>query len=422
MRIRNKKNNGFTLMELMVASLLSLLIVAGLMAAFHSHTSFYHSQEEISQTQYNLRVAMETIKDDLKRAGFMSTPDSNLDPRICQPRPNPVIQAIQLQHNNGYVPNNSLYNTIIQPDLLVLSGNYSDSEIFWAKTIKGNLVYLQYNAADPDDPFPPTQDSFGFTFNKNALLRIVNHGEKNATMFANIVSANFGQQLIQVVNNIPRIGQQGAGCGITGWGEGTEINVVNLIAYRVENPLNTLDGSSGLSPGEKVLKSNKIYSDRLNNTAVLVKYQLDPTQKNLTPLQNSREVVAENVIDFQVWFRFNNPNGPVADEPFIVTTENPQVAPFQGDPFAVSWTGSLPCGSNQLGSNSCPVNEIRSAIIKLAVRTSREDPNFIDPSFITGKNINPYMWFRPSSTSGSSARVRVLITEVLLNNIALNSF
>ena len=54
----NNKNRGFTLIELMVAMVISTIVLAGVYAAYHSQVKSYTKQKVVIEMQQNVRNAM----------------------------------------------------------------------------------------------------------------------------------------------------------------------------------------------------------------------------------------------------------------------------------------------------------------------------------------------------------------------------
>lgn len=78
---------GFTLVELMVASAISLLLLAGVIQIFLANKQTYNLQQSISFIQENSRFALEFLGRDIRMGGFMGcistspiTISNNLDP------------------------------------------------------------------------------------------------------------------------------------------------------------------------------------------------------------------------------------------------------------------------------------------------------------------------------------------------------
>ena len=66
----NSKKNGFTLIELMIAMVLGLILVAGVIQIFISNKQAYHVTDAHSRLQDNARFALEVLSRDVRSAGF----------------------------------------------------------------------------------------------------------------------------------------------------------------------------------------------------------------------------------------------------------------------------------------------------------------------------------------------------------------
>jgi len=67
----NKKQSGFTLIELMVAMVISLMLMAGTISIFISNKQVYRVSEASSRVQESGRFALNFLKRDIRMAGFM---------------------------------------------------------------------------------------------------------------------------------------------------------------------------------------------------------------------------------------------------------------------------------------------------------------------------------------------------------------
>lgn len=75
-----KNDNGFTLVEILVAMLVSGLVLSGIYSTYQSQQRSYILQEQIAQMQQNQRAAMYMISRELRMAGF--DPSSSADAGI----------------------------------------------------------------------------------------------------------------------------------------------------------------------------------------------------------------------------------------------------------------------------------------------------------------------------------------------------
>jgi type IV pilus assembly protein PilW len=66
----NSKQKGFTLLELMIAMVLGLILVAGVIQIFISNKQAYRVTDAHSKLQDNARFALEVLSSDIRSAGF----------------------------------------------------------------------------------------------------------------------------------------------------------------------------------------------------------------------------------------------------------------------------------------------------------------------------------------------------------------
>jgi type IV pilus assembly protein PilW len=66
-------NKGFTLVELLVAMIISGIVAAGIYSTFYSQQKSYLTQEQIAAMQQNLRGAMHILGRDIRMAGYNPT-------------------------------------------------------------------------------------------------------------------------------------------------------------------------------------------------------------------------------------------------------------------------------------------------------------------------------------------------------------
>jgi type IV pilus assembly protein PilW len=66
-------DNGFTLLELVVATAISMVILGAIAGTFMTQTKFYNAQEQVNEMQQNARAAMDLLTRDIKLAGYDPT-------------------------------------------------------------------------------------------------------------------------------------------------------------------------------------------------------------------------------------------------------------------------------------------------------------------------------------------------------------
>ncbi|MGD9160532.1 MAG: prepilin-type N-terminal cleavage/methylation domain-containing protein [Desulfobacteraceae bacterium] len=65
-----RREEGFTIVELMIASALSLIVMAGIYTIYQSQTRSYVVREQITVMQQNLRAGMVLMTSDIRMAGY----------------------------------------------------------------------------------------------------------------------------------------------------------------------------------------------------------------------------------------------------------------------------------------------------------------------------------------------------------------
>lgn len=71
------KDNGFTLIELMIAITISSIVMAGIVTSYHVQVKTKVTQEVIVEAQQNLRAAMQVMTREIRMAGYDPTNSGN---------------------------------------------------------------------------------------------------------------------------------------------------------------------------------------------------------------------------------------------------------------------------------------------------------------------------------------------------------
>ena len=79
MNIKRHKqyNHGFTLVELMITLLISMIVVGSIYTAFISQQHTYIVQDQVAEMQQNIRAALMMITREIRMAGYDPTGDAN---------------------------------------------------------------------------------------------------------------------------------------------------------------------------------------------------------------------------------------------------------------------------------------------------------------------------------------------------------
>jgi type II secretory pathway pseudopilin PulG len=139
---------GFTLVELTVALVAGLIVAMGIVGLSRSATATFHEEMRNAAAEASLRSAMDRLRADLARAGYMSTGNIQYDTAIARAPtdPNNVqgisanmggllrLAAVQLS-DGGSVTQNVLslsanQNPALAPDYIEIGGNMTTSDQF----------------------------------------------------------------------------------------------------------------------------------------------------------------------------------------------------------------------------------------------------------------------------------------------------
>src|SRR3569832_1486361 len=81
---RRHVTRGFTLVELMVAMVGGLFVSMTVFALAKHSSSFSMQQSRVSDATLQTTVGFERLRNDISRAGFLSTPNIVDDPSVCR--------------------------------------------------------------------------------------------------------------------------------------------------------------------------------------------------------------------------------------------------------------------------------------------------------------------------------------------------
>ena len=80
------KNSGFTLIELMVAMVVSLLAVSSIYSLGAAMSKQFYEEQRVATSQGTSRVAIMELRRDISRAGLFGSPNGTLEP-TCDATP-----------------------------------------------------------------------------------------------------------------------------------------------------------------------------------------------------------------------------------------------------------------------------------------------------------------------------------------------
>jgi type II secretory pathway pseudopilin PulG len=332
---------GFTLIELTVALVAGLAVVLGLMTLSREASRTFNEEVRSTAAEASMRTANDRLRADLSRAGFMSTGNIQMDPRICLPlgttmanvNPQPPfgIQSLQGVYVNygGSVagaPLSSNQTIPLTPDVILIAGNMTTAEqlpvLSQAPAPSGSCTRLTISPVSPSlfriaspASVQPSQDlanAFQPVAGKTFIVRLVD--ETGAAQFLETcttesVVAGFD------ANNMPYVDIDQATpiysplatktkCGVGNISSGhVYVNPVQIVRWElvqasVAEATNTAQYSNALG------NLSTAYGTIDPNKYDLVRSYADITSTSmpLAPLYASMEVVAEYAVDLDFAF------------------------------------------------------------------------------------------------------------------------
>lgn len=370
----------------MVALAVGGIALGSLYAVGSASQRHFRQQQRISATQTSLRAAMDELKHDFQRAGFLSTPNSQMAGEICSDAGG-VDPKNKLAGVAGFVkrvqPPPSLDPTPLNDasyyttDQVWLSGNYATSGEYAGISIEsdGMTVDIPMDWESFHRDFTVWSglgagtcvfDTFAAAFPVGRMVRLHGLTERNFYSYVDSVTCNGSTKAtVKLTNVVPAV------CNMTGgW-----IAPVNFMKYWVTDST-AAEGSRIGDNRVSVLRRTEVKPGSRDDVLAL--------PGNTTSIDD--RAILDYVVRFNVDFMLRSAaNANVID--FVPTTD--------------------------VLTNQNP-ERVRGVIIDLVARTAEHEPEFYSDK------TNP-MWskyaFKVLSTQGA-ARVRRAHAEVLMPNIA----
>jgi prepilin-type N-terminal cleavage/methylation domain-containing protein len=380
------QRSGFTLLEIMVALTAGGIALSSLYAIGSASTRHFREQQRISSAQTSLRSAMDMLKRDFQRAGYMSTPYSRYageacaEPAFAEDR---WVGAINGLVKNAAKPatfDKDALNTneFFSLDQVWLTGNFVTSSEYTVTTVTPDgqvTVPMGWQSFQRDftewngvNAATCNLAAFQAAFPEGRMVRL--HSMSGAYYYARVGQTNCtgdstsSAQIVLKEQDIPAV------CGLdSGW-----IAPVNTYWYHVVSP----DAGTGEEDSRK-------------QNVVLRRTEVDPAHRQV-PLvgqvgANSVSIEDRTILDYVV--RFNVDflgilDGKVNFVP-LTTTD------FMNNP-----------------------ERVRGVVIDLAVRTSVADPDFTADVAKAAFKLN-------KGAGTGAARVRRMRAELLMPNMAFRN-
>ncbi|MFW6050784.1 MAG: PilW family protein [Myxococcota bacterium] len=401
---RNRRQAGFTLVELMVALVAGAIAIMTIYFVGAASSRHFQEQQRIAQTQMSLRMAMEQVRRDIQRAGFLGTPNSRVENRCRSPVRE--LQAVEFLNDDatGALPNAG--ENGVTADTLRLVGNYATADSYLAIGLDagGGAVLLQptwhgFRRDFTDDDGTVDADRFDAVFRPGRMLHI--QTLQGQHFFVDITGTSPPEGRVSFSPNLP-IGGDCPG----GLADGAIVAPLSRIEYRVVD-LTAGDEGSALLPasGNRVTAGD---SYRGEAASQLVRREIDWDGNVLTDDAGGRfeRIVLEHVAMVDYQFMVDDAAG--AGVPPNLILERDAVAQNRL--------------ANVTDNAGAEPQDVRSILVSLSARTPEQDPRF---PWVEGAEGNPALGIaptrykvRPGADFDGAARVRTMRTEVFVPNVA----
>jgi prepilin-type N-terminal cleavage/methylation domain-containing protein len=454
---------GFTLVELTVALVAGLIVALGVVGLSHEATQTFNEESRSSAAEAAMRTAVDRLRADLSRAGYMSTGDILTDPAIAHA---PTAAAGNLQNllnvnftgikqlgalqliDGGSITTSGLalsakQTPAVTPDVLLIGGNMTCAEQFDVQMIlpaTGNCQQILLSPVSPaiyrvatagvgtsagaqqlNNVFAPVVGNGATAQFMVRLLDDTGHTQYLATCpQANVAGITNGQPYLWIDSadtQILKASDTAGQGGISGYAAGKAwVNPVQLVRWEITSTAQEAINQPQLAAA----LGNVVQTGELDpNKYDLMRSYVD-VKGNVIP--QTSEIVAEYAVDLDFAFTVDKS---------VVGPAAPSLVSFAfGDATSAKWAPDLSKISTVTASP--PVNmgpqRIRSVRARLVTRTALPDRTVnvaVPNQYLNGEYMYRYCVGLPGQAApdctkndGSLkwARTRTVTAEVSLPN------
>jgi len=369
--LARRRGRGFTLVELLIAGLMSALVLLSVYFVFIANTAQYYRQEQIVQMQESMRFAVELLKNDLRNAGRLAIVrgEGPRDPDLCLDRPG--VRAVELFERELEPQKPILAANGLAPDRLRLIVDAGSAVMLRTRLVSPDRVVLAPAAEQPTAEaraIAGSEARFERQFRPGMYLSISSPENLfDMVPITDVAFAQAGSSFNLGQNLCPRFDGCGSSC---------LVGVTQLVEYAVE-----------------------VHPDDATRTD-LIRRVID-TRNGETSINGLSLTVAEYVVNLQVWG---------LDRAAAATS---MVDEREVDPPREDEAGRATLDN---------IRTVRGLGVLLAARTPREDAEYVvspDRAVAPGeRRAADRGWFEINDTPGTGlARVATLKAQVEATNL-----
>lgn len=414
--VRAARGAGFTLLELMVSLTVGGLAIASIYAVGAASTRTFQQQQQIATAQTALRMALNQVKRDIARAGYLGTPNVTVPPGCAPQVCGPINALIDNPAGSGRLAAFSAFqnnivlvagtNDGVDPTGLNRANGFTTDDVvlFANYETAANYPVFVINPGNPSQ-IGISQDWYSF---RHDFTDWYNNAAPayNATAFNDAfrVGRLIGIQTARRVSHFAAITQVDAPGTPTGpvpvtFGAAVPASCVGDLDNAWAAPISAI----------RYYARNAAAVEADTRTgapiAQLIRQEVLPTDK-VTPLGNNGGVnnPGRAILDYLVAFNLS----------FTMTTATGCGNP---DNYAIGTTTADPnTTENPVTVNGNP-ERIRAVAIELAVRASQPDPSLL---WTQGGCSQLRCFGLPQQPN--AVRVRRMRAEVFVPNVAMEGY
>jgi type II secretory pathway pseudopilin PulG len=403
-----RANAGFTLVELMVAMSGGLFLTIVLYALSRDTSYVYQRESRVANATLAAVSGFERLAADVARAGHMSTPNINQDPRVCN-RPTSTwpdgieqLRAVAFTTDGASATGTELADLGVKPHTLTLSGAFDASEELYTNSIEPTATgyAVSLNRETPSalrlgiSSLPAAAAAnlavMQSVFMSGTVGRIVRLRKDGSEQYGVVtgVATTSDSATINLASNPPlQFRLKGdVGCGIVGTGTSYSLSVINVVRYSIKS-MKAVTAYSALFDAAKAGLSADKQAELETRRAELSRVEIAPDGSEI---EETEELVAEYAVDlrFVPWAAKSTTNPAIGADVSGSTASADQFTPTAGQP--------------QL---------LRGVNVRLSVR-SREADRATD---VGSSGVGSYR-FGPLGDAKLYARVRTFQSDIPLRN------
>jgi len=430
-RKRRLRARGFTLIELMVSLIAGLFVAMAVVGLSEQATNTFHEESRTAAAEMSLRTAVERLRADIQRAGFMSSGNVQKDPYIAH------------APGSAIMPTSGTYNGLyrLAGIHLYYQGSAALTPLSAGAGFTPDAIELGGNFTTTDDYVVRYQESgtsscggtrLWLTIDSPAMWRILSQSSPDASLeaaFQPVSGATFMARVTDDTGHFQYIPLcAGKAAGVSGSGIAATAYVdldTTVMPLLTAEQTKTNGGASGLGVGR--LRVNPVQVVRWEirpidtsktgdapyaalASAAGDKYELFRSFVDVTgTVTQQTELIAEYAVDLK--FAFSADLDPVANTARTLTV------------YGFSDARNKDIADDVTQNVAAQPQRIRSVHFRLTTRSAiadRQETYSVDPANAQQAAYPTRYCVLTACTSGQTgwARLRSITTEVATSNLA----